>query len=54
LRIVVLLAALSIAASARAEELVGRASIVNAGLLTIDSTDIRLMGVDAPDLEQIC
>ncbi len=49
-----LIGAFLAAGAARAEEVSGPATIVNAGNLTINGEEIRLMGVDAPNIDQTC
>jgi endonuclease YncB( thermonuclease family) len=51
--ILALTTAVSIAA-AKADVLTGRASVINADTLGLGGQEIRLLGIDAPEIEQSC
>ncbi|HEB79209.1 MAG TPA: thermonuclease family protein [Rhodospirillales bacterium] len=40
--------------SVHAEEIVGKAKVIAGDLIEIDGRRVRLYGIDAPDLDQIC
>ena len=50
----VLLLALSLPASARAQVLVGEATAVDGDSLSVGGTSVRLFGIDAPESRQTC
>jgi|SRR5665213_1955125 len=52
--VVVGLVLVSLCAAARADDLIGQASVVDGDTLEIHGTRIRLWGIDAPETSQLC